>query len=128
MSPRLFSPRCFSFVLRLAMPSVVAALLAGCGAGMTTTGDGGGAPPMSIKEFYEFCSALPTPGACLSDPICGRYRKELTAPPPDLPGCLSLCRQTQSALYVDNLTNGCGPILDRAADLCDQFCRRRASR
>ncbi|EFL51743.1 conserved hypothetical protein [Solidesulfovibrio fructosivorans JJ]] len=128
MHPRPYFPRRLSLVLSLAILLTGAALLAGCGAGVRPAGDGRGAPPMSVKEFYEFCSTLPTPGACLSDPICVRYRTELTSPPPDLTGCLSLCRQTQNALYVDNLTNGCGPVLDRAADLCDQFCRRRASR
>lgn len=128
MPPRLSAPWFRSGFLFLAIVALTAALLAGCGAQNTGRNDAAGAPPMSIKEFYEFCSTLPTPGACLSDPICQRYRTELTSPPPDLPGCLALCRQTQNALYVSNLTNGCEPILDRAADLCDQFCRRRASR
>lgn len=128
MSPRSFLSRRLPLVLSLATLLMAVALFSGCGGRMAAPGDGGGAPAMSVKEFYEFCSSLPTPGACLSDPICGRYRTELSSPPPDLPGCLSLCRQTQNALYVANLTNGCGPTLDRAADLCDQFCRRRASR
>ncbi|WP_300158279.1 hypothetical protein [Solidesulfovibrio sp.] len=100
-------------------------LVCGC-AGRATNPDGvSSAPPMSVKEFYEFCSALPTPGACVSDPICQPYRKELSHAPADLKSCLSLCRQTYDAMYVDNLTNGCGAILERAQDLCDQFCRRR---
>ena len=101
-------------------------LVCGCAGRQTAQSDGAApAPPMSVKEYYEFCSALPTPGACISDPICLLYRKELAAAPADLQSCLSMCRQTYNALYVDNLTNGCGTILERAVDLCDQFCRRR---
>ena len=103
-------------------------LLAGC-AGRPTDGPGGAKPPvMTVSDFYAFCSALPTPGGCLSDPLCLRYKSELASPPPDLAGCLALCRQTENALYLGNLTNGCSDILDRASDLCDQFCRRREVR
>jgi hypothetical protein len=83
------------------------------------------APLMTLSDFYGFCSALPTPGACLSDPICQRYRQELAIAPQDLPACLDMCRRTESDLYSDNIVNGCAPILERAEELCDQFCRRR---
>ena len=103
------------------------AALAGCAArgGNAEGGDAPSAPIMTPSDFYGFCSALPTPGACLSDPICQRYRQELASPPPDLQSCLNMCRETEKSLYVANLVNGCGGILERAADLCDQFCRRR---
>lgn len=128
MSPRIF-PLPYGPALFLMLLLGGTLFLGGCGGKMEAGTDAGGVPPaMSVSEFYAFCSALPTPGACLSDPICLPYKKELTSPPPDLPGCLALCRQTQDALYVANLTNGCGGILERAADLCDQFCRRRAAR
>ncbi|WP_428563430.1 MAG: hypothetical protein ACP59X_00180 [Solidesulfovibrio sp. DCME] len=101
------------------------AWLAGC-AGQGMRQDGGDKPPvMTVSDYYGYCSALPTPGSCLSDPICQRYRAELASPPADLPSCLAMCRQTYDALYVDNLMNGCAGILERAWDLCDQFCRRR---
>lgn len=102
----------------------VLVLLAGCAGQGAPQRGGQAAPPMTTNDYYAFCSALPTPAACISDPICQRYRKELSEPPADLPGCLSLCRQTYNALYVDNLINGCSDILERAWDLCEQFCRR----
>jgi hypothetical protein len=103
----------------------VVCLLAGCAGQAAQTDGARSAPPMTVSDYYSFCSALPTPGACLSDPICLRYRHELAAAPADLHSCLSMCRQTYNALYVDNLMNGCSDILERAWDLCDQFCRRR---
>lgn len=100
--------------------ALLAVSLAGC------AGQGGGKPPvMTVTDYYEYCSALPGPNACLSDPICDRFRQELSAPPSELAACLAMCRKTGDALYVANLTNGCAGILDRAIDLCDQFCRRR---
>lgn len=98
--------------------------LAGC-AGQGGGMNGGKPPVMTLSDFYGFCSSLPTPDACISDPICNRYRQELAEPPADLQACLAMCRKTYDALYVDNLINGCGPVLERAVDLCDQFCRRR---
>ena len=103
---------------------VGALLLAGC-AGQGGRTDGGKPPIMTVADYYGFCSALPTPDACLSDPICNRFRQELTQPPAGLQACLTMCRKTGDALYTDNLINGCSGILDRAVDLCDQFCRRR---
>lgn len=111
--------------LRMLLVAGAMVLVCGCAGHRTPTDGAALAPPMSVKEYYEFCSALPTPGACLSDPICLRYRKELAAAPTDLRSCLAMCRQTYNTLYVDNLINGCGTILERAVDLCDQFCRRR---
>jgi len=109
---------------RLPVLLCLAVLVVGC------AGHGGGAdavraPIMSPSDFYGFCSALPTPGACVSDPICLRYRRELTSPPAALPDCLELCKRTENDLYVGNMVNGCAYTLERAADLCDQFCRRR---
>jgi hypothetical protein len=110
--------------LRLVFLAGLVVLVAGCAG--TSAGPGGDrAPVMTVSDFYGFCSALPTPDACLSGPICNRYRQELSSPPSDLAGCLAVCRQTENALYVDNLVNGCAEILERAEDLCDQFCRRR---
>ncbi len=110
--------------LRFVVLAGLVALVAGCaGQGMGQEA-GGGAPRMTVSDYYAFCSALPTPGACLSDPICLRYGKELSSPPADLTGCLAMCRETYNALYVDNLMNGCADTLERAWDLCDQFCRR----
>jgi len=112
-------------VVRMLLLLGLLASLAGC-AGQGGSGRGGDlAPVMTPSDFYGFCSALPTPGACLSDPICLRYRQELSSPPADLASCLAMCRETEKALYVDNLVNGCGGILERASDLCEQFCRRR---
>jgi len=109
---------------RLALLIGLLALLAGC-AGQSAGQGGSPAPVMTVSDFYGFCSALPTPDACLSDPICNRFKQELSAPPSDLRSCLAMCQQTENALYVDNLINGCAEILGRAQDLCDQFCRRR---
>ena len=99
--------------------------LTGCAGrpGSGRTADG--APPMTLSDFYGFCSALPAPDACLSDPICQRYRRELDVAPTELSACLALCQRLENDLYADNVINNCGPILERAQDLCDQFCRRR---
>lgn len=117
-------------VFRLVLALSLAFLAAGCAG--TSPGQGGrsgeSAPVMTVSDFYGFCTTLPTPGACLSDPICNKFRQELASPPEDLPACLALCRRTGQALYVDNLVNGCGETLERAEDLCDQFCRRRDRR
>jgi hypothetical protein len=110
--------------LRLALFIGLALLAAGC-AGQNAGRTGDRAPIMTPSDFYGFCSALPTPDACLSDPICQRYRQELANPPQELSACLAMCRRTNDALYTENLINGCAGILDRAGDLCDQFCRRR---
>lgn len=83
------------------------------------------APPMTLSDFYGFCSSLEMPTTCFSDPICKRYRLELAAAPASLSQCLTLCRRTENALYVANLVNGCEAILDRAGVLCEQYCRRR---
>lgn len=105
--------------------AVFLALLALAGCAGQGGGMGGEQPPrMTVSDFYGFCSALPTPDACLSDPICNRYRQELSEAPAELSACLAMCRKTSDALYTDNLINGCGGVLDRASDLCDQFCRR----
>ena len=98
--------------------------LGGC-AGQGGALSGGKPPIMTVSDYYGFCSSLPTPDACLSDPICNRFRQELTQPPAALQACLAMCRQTGDALFTANLVNGCGGVLDRAVDLCDQFCRRR---
>lgn len=82
------------------------------------------APPMTLSDFYGFCSSAPTPDGCYSDPICDRYRRDLANAPRDLAACLAMCQGVQDALYVDNLTNGCESVLDQAQDLCTQFCRR----
>lgn len=115
-------------IARLATPLCLAACLAtllfGC-ARQPAGSAGIQAPPMNLSDFYGFCSALPTPDGCFSDPLCQRYRKELAVAPADLPGCLDLCQRLENDLYVSNLTNGCENILERAQDLCDQFCRRR---
>lgn len=108
--------------LGLACFAAFATACAGDGGRMDAAGN---APAMSTSDFYALCSALPVPGGCLSDPICQRYRRELSEPPAELAACLSLCRQTAGDLYTANLTNGCAGVLDRAEDLCDQFCRRR---
>ena len=106
------------------LTAVLAMFLAGC-AGQTG-GPGGGKPPvMTVTDYYDYCSALPGPDACLSDPVCDRFKQELSQPPTELSACLTMCRKTGDDLYVANLTNGCGGVLDRAIDLCDQFCRRR---
>ena len=106
--------------------AVVLAVLALAGCAGQGGGMGGGKPPvMTVTDFHEYCSSLPTPNACLSDPICDRFRQELSEPPAELSACLTMCRKTGDALYVDNLVNGCAAVLDRAVDLCDQFCRRR---
>jgi hypothetical protein len=102
----------------------LAILFSGC-AGPMAGPSGERAPVMTLSDFSGFCSALPTPGACLSDPVCQRYRQELAAAPAELPACLALCQRLETVLYDDNLVNGCGAILDRAQALCDQFCRRR---
>ena len=106
------------------LAAVLVMLLAGC------AGQGGGLggdkpPVMTVTDYFEYCSALPGPNACLSDPICNRFKQELSQPPTALSACLTMCRKTGDDLYVANLTNGCAGILDRAIDLCDQFCRRR---
>jgi len=104
-------------------------LLSGCagqpGGGQPAADHGDKAPPMTLSDFYGFCSAVPTPGGCYSDPVCQGFRKELAGAPGDLAGCLAICRRLGSALYVEDLTNGCEHLLERAQDLCDQFCRRR---
>jgi hypothetical protein len=111
-------------IIRLTLFFCLAVLAYGC-AGRTDGQTVEHAPLMTVSDFYGFCSALPTPGACLSDPICQRYRQELAKAPGDLSDCLSMCRDTENDLYTDNLVNGCAPILERAEELCDQFCRRR---
>lgn len=128
MSPRPFFPSRLPLALFVAVFLLLALLAAGCAPRAGAPGEGRAVPPMSVSDFYGFCSALPVPGGCVSDPICLRFRRELASPPPDLAGCLAMCQQTENALYVANLTNGCGDILERAQDLCDQFCRRRAAR
>ena len=106
------------------LAAVLTMLLAGC-AGQGG-GPGDGKPPvMTVLDYFEYCSALPGPDACLSDPICDRFKQELSQPPTALSACLAMCRKTGDDLYVTNLTNGCAGTLDRAIDLCDQFCRRR---
>lgn len=99
--------------------------MAGCAAQGGGQMAGEKPPIMTVSDFYGFCSALPTPGSCISDPLCNRFRQELAAPPTDLAACLTMCRKTGDALYTDNLINGCAGVLDRAVALCDQFCRRR---
>jgi len=111
----------------LALLLCFVALTAGC-AGHASDQTGQRAPVMTLSDFYGFCSALPEPGGCFSDPVCQRFRQELAAAPRDLMSCLAMCRSTERALYTDNLVNGCGVILERAEDLCDQFCRRRDTR
>lgn len=99
-------------------------IFAGC-AGQNASGPGGDhAPPMTVADFYGFCSALPTPDGCVSDPICQGYRQALESAPKDLHACLALCQQLENSMYDANLVNGCEAILDNAQDLCDQFCRR----
>lgn len=100
----------------------LAVFVAGC-AGPRSAGEP--APPMNLSDFYGFCSALPTPGACVSDPICRRYRQALATAPTELGACLDLCQRLETELYDANQLNGCESILDRAQDWCDQFCRRR---
>ena len=100
------------------------ALAAGC-AGRAPDRSVERAPVMTPSDFYGFCSALPEPGSCFSDPLCNRFRQELATAPRELSACLALCRSTTNALYTDNLVNGCEATLERAGDLCDQFCRRR---
>ena len=105
------------------------AILAGCAGakagGPDADGDSVKAPPMTLSDFYGFCSTAEVPGGCFSDPVCNAFRKELAVAPDDLPGCLDICRRLGDDLYVKELTNGCEHILDRAQDFCDQFCRRR---
>lgn len=104
---------------------VLALVLTGCAgpAGSGRTADG--APPMTLSDFYGFCSALPTPDACLSNPICQGYRKALETAPTNLADCLALCQRLENDMYADNQINGCEGILGNAQDLCDQYCRRR---
>lgn len=83
------------------------------------------APPMTLSDFYGFCSTADTPDGCFADPICLTYRRELAVAPADLAGCLAICRRVENDLYVNDLTNNCAYFLGRAEDLCDQFCRRR---
>ncbi|MHC1790951.1 hypothetical protein [Solidesulfovibrio sp.] len=100
--------------------------LAGCASqGGGGRADGEKPPVMTVLDYYEYCSSLPTPDSCISDPICNRFRRELSNPPADLQACLTMCRKTGDALYTDNLINGCAGVLDRAVAFCDQFCRRR---
>jgi hypothetical protein len=112
--------------MRVAAVVLAMVTLAGCGGQGSGRMEGEKPPVMTVVDFHEFCSSLPTPNACLSDPICNRFRQELSEPPAELSACLTMCRKTGDALYVDNLVNGCAAVLDRAVDLCDQFCRRRA--
>ena len=105
---------------------VLLCVLAGlCGCSMPASDAGlGAAPPMTLSDFYGFCSSLETPTQCFSDPICKRYREELKSAPSQRAACLAMCRRTDSALFVGNLVNGCEGVLDRAEALCEQFCQR----
>lgn len=108
------------------LAACLAVLVSGCIA--RPDGPGGReelAPPMTLSDFYGFCSTAETPDGCFSDPICRAYRKELAAAPAELAGCLAICRRLENDLYVNDLTNNCEYFLGRAEDLCDQFCRRR---
>lgn len=100
-------------------------VLSGCAGRPGTGRTADGAPPMTLSDFYGFCSALPTPNACLSDPICRGYRQALEHAPTALADCLALCRRLENSMYDGNLVNGCEGVLDNAQALCDQFCRRR---
>lgn len=114
--------------VRLALAACLALLLTALVGGCASSSGGRSgetAPLMTPSDFYGFCSALPTPDACLSDPICQRYRRELQAAPADLSACLALCQRLENTLYDANQVNGCASTLGRAQELCDQFCRRR---
>jgi hypothetical protein len=114
-------------VVRMALALAVLVLVGCAGQGGGRDGGlGGDRPPvMTVSDYYGYCSSLPTPNACISDPICDRFRQELSEPPAELSACLAMCRRTGDALYTSNLVNGCAGVLDRAIDFCDQFCRRR---
>ena len=111
----------------LAACAALSLLLVGTGcAGQAASGRAADdAPPMTLSDFYGFCSALPTPNACVSDPICQGYRAALEHAPAALADCLALCRSLENTRYDANLVNGCEGVLDNAQALCDQFCRRR---
>lgn len=115
----------------MSRPLLLLCLLAAClGAGLCGCAKSAGgrdelAPPMTLSDFYGFCSTAEVPGGCFSDPVCNKFREELAKAPKELAGCLDICRQLGNDFYVRELTNGCGSILDRAQDYCDQFCRRR---
>lgn len=83
-----------------------------------------GAPRMTIEDFREYCSALPTPTACLSDPICDLFATRLGEPRSSLSECLEMCRHTEQRLSMQHVVDGCGGTVERAADFCAQYCRR----
>ncbi|QLA17719.1 hypothetical protein [Desulfolutivibrio sulfoxidireducens] len=85
---------------------------------------GSAAGPMTISDFRGFCTVFPTPNSCDSGPICDEFAYVLEDTIQSLDDCLARCRRVKAHLTPGNITNNCAKPLNRASDLCAQYCRR----
>jgi hypothetical protein len=104
------------------MPLLPALLLAALALASCTPGRAAG--PMTIEDFRGFCSVFPTPNSCDSKPICDDFAYVLEDKIPSLDDCLARCSRVKAHLKPSNVANNCAWALNRASDLCSQYCRR----
>ncbi len=105
------------------MPLVAMSLLAALALVSCTPGRAAG--PMTISDFRGFCTVFPTPNSCDSTTICTEFAYVLEDDIKTLDDCLARCNRVKTHLRPGTLTNNCLGPLNRASDLCAQYCRRK---